>query len=363
MNKDPPKSLFVTNLPYSLDFEDFKSYFTKFGPVERFDIPDHPAKPIAFVHFENSDDAAKCLKENNGILYHGKILRIKYSSKAKPENPPPLPSSVRTEADTSSNAHVSDTNKVNLDSLSNHKEHERLVHSPPERHSHKARYESIHHSWESRRRDISPSYEVERRHDRYNKYDYIDRVRERDHYRDRIDRGPPLIRDRERDYYNDQYEYDHYSYRRPSGNYREREIGHEFHERDPRGLNDRDFYDYQYNQSSVQPISQTHQIPQQPLPRTLAYPVNQNSPVLIPTHPSAASIQPTMANSITQQQVNELVRVAPRSNIIRSQIPASSQIQTPPRLHQEQPPPPSSIQQSQPPQYEYDGNRYYSPYR
>ena len=276
MNKDPPKSLFVTNLPYSLDLEDFKSYFTKFGPVERFDIPDHPNKPIAFVHFQNSEDAAKCLKENNGILYRGKILCIKFSSKAKPEHAPPLSSSVKSDADTSSSI-----DKPENESYSKHYDHDEIRSN-----SRRRRHEGNYNDYESRRRNPSPDYEFDRRRDPYSKYDYIDKPRDRIPYRDRIPREPPYYRERDMDYYYDDYrrDYPNYRHHRPSNEHRDRDTMRGYHERelrDERELReqreirdqrDMDYYDYQY---SAQPSS--HQVSQSQLPKTIPYNVSQSS--------------------------------------------------------------------------------------
>lgn len=376
MSKDPPKSLFVTNLPYSLDLEDFKSYFTKFGPVERFDIPDHPNKPIAFVHFINSEDAAKCLKENNGILYQGKILRIKFSSKAKPEHAPPLPPSIKADHDNTSDPSGQNANKPDFDD-SKRNDHE----------LHKKRYDNIYNDWDDRRRNHSPEFEVDRRRDHYSKYDYIDQSRERymyrdrDRDRDRIIRNPPM-RERELDYYDDYHrsgDYYNYHHHHRSSDHRDREMMHDYHERDIRDARDhrdreireRDYYDYQYSQPPIQP----RQIPQSQIPQTLPYNASQNSPI-ISSQSSANPSQPTIPSqlepipAIPQQPINDMMQMPPRPQMIRSQLqPPPTQMQTPPRMLQDQItaprvlPPSSGIPQSQQQQYDFNENRYYANYR
>lgn len=81
------KSIFVANIPYDIDLDDFKSLFTKFGAVKRFDFPDFRSRRgICFVHFENPEDAAKCLESLNGFLYYGKVLSVKFSDKDRKES-------------------------------------------------------------------------------------------------------------------------------------------------------------------------------------------------------------------------------------------------------------------------------------
>lgn len=345
MNKDPPKSLFVTNLPYSLDLENFKSYFTKFGPVERFDIPDHPNKPIAFVHFQNAEDAARCLKENDGILYQGKILCIKFSSKAKPDHAPPLPASVKTDSSESSSTKNNKPDNENF--------------------SRKRRHDNLYNDFD-RRRNPSPDYEMDRRRDLY----YRDRI-----YRDRLprepnihDRDPPYYHDRDPDYYYDDYPRDYHGYhrhRRPANDHRDREIIQSYPERDLRDQRERDYYDYDYNNPAryqSQPL-QPRQIPQSQLQQNLPYAVPQNPQIVNSQTPTNSNQNPPLQ----LDQMNEMMQIDPRSQMIRSsQLPPPLPPPPPPPLPPPParilPPPSSSIPQPQQ-QYEYNDNRYYTTYQ
>ncbi|OHT00144.1 hypothetical protein TRFO_33276 [Tritrichomonas foetus] len=78
------KSLFVSNLPFNYDVRAFKAKFQSIGPVERFDFPDSKHKSMAFVHFRNLEDAVRCRKLFDGLLFSGKNICIKYSDKDKP---------------------------------------------------------------------------------------------------------------------------------------------------------------------------------------------------------------------------------------------------------------------------------------
>ena len=83
-------SLYISNLPYTFDQNEFRRLFEAYGPIERLDIPDQhgSSKTIAYVHYFDDVTAAKAREGLDGQSFAGRTLSVQISNKKKKAHQP-----------------------------------------------------------------------------------------------------------------------------------------------------------------------------------------------------------------------------------------------------------------------------------
>ena len=83
-------SLYISNLPYTFDQNEFRRLFEAYGPIERLDIPDQhgSSKTIAYVHYFDEGTAAKAREGLDGQSFAGRTLSVQISNKKKKAHQP-----------------------------------------------------------------------------------------------------------------------------------------------------------------------------------------------------------------------------------------------------------------------------------
>lgn len=81
-------TVFVKNLPQEFDRTELESLFSKYGRIQRLDIPDQHGKTntIVYVHYDNSTSAANAIKNLHNYNFKGKPIiceQSKYGMKEK----------------------------------------------------------------------------------------------------------------------------------------------------------------------------------------------------------------------------------------------------------------------------------------
>ncbi|KAH0785200.1 hypothetical protein GPJ56_010843 [Histomonas meleagridis] len=87
-----PNSIWVGNLPYGAKEEELKKIFSKYGPIDRVEIPDgkNGKRLYGFVHFENKESAEQAIKEGNETEFGEVKLSVRHAN-----NPPSNIAAVR----------------------------------------------------------------------------------------------------------------------------------------------------------------------------------------------------------------------------------------------------------------------------
>lgn len=83
--------LFVSNLPYSVGWQDLKDLFRNAGNVVRADVqqtPDGRSKGSGIVSFENADDAQNAIDKYNGYDWNGRTIEVREDKFAGSAPPP-----------------------------------------------------------------------------------------------------------------------------------------------------------------------------------------------------------------------------------------------------------------------------------
>ena len=73
----PTKSLWVSNIPSSLNPIEFEKKFIKFGPVESSKLLSN--KNSGLINFENVEDATKAMEKMNGFEINGNAIKLSYA--------------------------------------------------------------------------------------------------------------------------------------------------------------------------------------------------------------------------------------------------------------------------------------------
>ncbi|TMW63876.1 hypothetical protein Poli38472_014786 [Pythium oligandrum] len=68
--------IYVGNVAFDHDPQDFEALFAKFGPISQCAAK----RGFAFIHYENADDAAAAVKDMDGQEWHGRRLRVAFST-------------------------------------------------------------------------------------------------------------------------------------------------------------------------------------------------------------------------------------------------------------------------------------------
>ncbi|CAI6339264.1 unnamed protein product [Periconia digitata] len=78
--------LYLRNLSYEISQEDLRQQFSKYGTLDEVHVPstksDGKGKGFAFLQFDDPEHAVEAYKENDGVIFQGRLLHI-LSGKAK----------------------------------------------------------------------------------------------------------------------------------------------------------------------------------------------------------------------------------------------------------------------------------------
>jgi RNA recognition motif-containing protein len=77
--------LFIGNLSWETGWQDLKDHFRQIGEVDRADVAvgrDGRKKGFGFIRFHTAEDAAKAIKELNGVEFMGRPLEVRLDNKA-----------------------------------------------------------------------------------------------------------------------------------------------------------------------------------------------------------------------------------------------------------------------------------------
>jgi multiple RNA-binding domain-containing protein 1 len=90
---EPTNRIYVTNIPYQTTDDSIESFFSKYGEVTDVLVPIDTiakrSKGFAFVTFEDSESAARVLKE--AVIFEGRHLRVQPAEPAPPSEKVDLP--------------------------------------------------------------------------------------------------------------------------------------------------------------------------------------------------------------------------------------------------------------------------------
>jgi len=74
------RKLFVSNLAYSVSWQDLKDAFAAIGPVQRADVLKTPrgrSKGVGVVVMERADDATRALEQLQGAQLHQRAIALR----------------------------------------------------------------------------------------------------------------------------------------------------------------------------------------------------------------------------------------------------------------------------------------------
>jgi len=92
-NPAPSNVLGVFGLSIRTQERDLEDEFGRFGPVEKvtivYDQRTDRSRGFGFIVMANTDDAARCVQELNGVELNGRRIRVDYSVTERPHAPTP----------------------------------------------------------------------------------------------------------------------------------------------------------------------------------------------------------------------------------------------------------------------------------